>query len=157
MFDVAICARKDVTNHTDATHILSLLDPGVEIDDVSFFEGKERLRIDMEDIDSFDDHPTAPTIDQVRQIIDWSRTIPDDASLLVHCEAGISRSTAAMMVILTDQYNGDFEKANRKVRSIRYGACPNLRICFFGDVLLKANGLYDLAESYHIDHGWISA
>lgn len=157
MFDIAICARKDVTSHTDATHILSLLDPGIEIDDPSFFDGKNRLRIDAEDIDSFDDYPTAPTMDQVQEIIDWSRNIPDDANLLVHCEAGISRSSAAMLVILTDQYDGDYEKANRKVRSIRHGVCPNLRICFFGDMILETGGLYDLANSYHIEHGWISA
>jgi hypothetical protein len=46
-------------------------------------------------VETFDDSvdETGPTLQQVRNIMDWYRNLPDDGSVLVHCHAGVSRST----------------------------------------------------------------
>jgi predicted protein tyrosine phosphatase len=41
-----------------------------------------------------------PTREQIQEILDWAMRIPGDASLLVHCTAGKSRSTAVAMAVL---------------------------------------------------------
>jgi predicted protein tyrosine phosphatase len=66
---------------------------------------------------------------------------PAQAHLLVHCHAGISRSTASMMLILA-QARPDVPARDiiAQVVKIRPRAWPNLRILEFGDALLGRGG-----------------
>src|SRR6266571_8045315 len=63
------------------------------------------------------------------------------ALLLVHCRAGVSRSTAAAALILM-QANPEWpaSAALDAVAAIRPRAWPNLLILEFGDALLGRNG-----------------
>jgi len=66
---------------------------------------------------------------------------PEDAHLLVHCHAGISRSTASMALILAQGLPGlSARQVLQEVMHIRPKAWPNLRIIELGDALLSRNG-----------------
>jgi predicted protein tyrosine phosphatase len=66
---------------------------------------------------------------------------PGSTHLLVHCVAGISRSTAAMAMILAQALPDRAEtEVVALVHGIREKAWPNLRMIEFGDALLGRNG-----------------
>jgi predicted protein tyrosine phosphatase len=63
------------------------------------------------------------------------------AHLLVHCRAGVSRSTAAAALILMQAHpEMSASVALDAVAAIRPRAWPNLLILEFGDALLGRNG-----------------
>jgi len=99
---ILVCSRSQVakkTKENGVTHILSLLDPGVRPHHHPSFDKKNwKLVICEDEIDS--NFRNAPTKENAENFLEWSSTLPSDAVLLVHCEAGISRSTAAALSIL---------------------------------------------------------
>lgn len=65
---------------------------GPEASEVAHFGHPNHLVVSFDDVT--DQHlPDAPTREQVRRIIEWGAG--QDGALLVHCHAGISRSTAS--------------------------------------------------------------
>ena len=64
-----------------------------------------------------------------------------DAHLLVHCHAGVSRSTAAAALILAQAHpDWPASRVLDAVAAMRPRAWPNLLILEFGDALLGRNG-----------------
>src|SRR6185369_7857369 len=84
-----------------------------------------------------------PTQAHVAAILGLGRDLAGeaDAHLLVHCHAGISRSTAAMTLILAqacpERSAGEIVS---EVLRIRSRAWPNLRLIEFGDAVLGRAG-----------------
>ncbi len=73
---------------------------------------------------------------------------PADAHLLVHCWAGVSRSTAAMTLLLAQaRPDRSAAEALAQVVKIRPVAWPNLRMIESGDRMLGRNG--DLVRAAH--------
>ena len=85
----------------------------------------------------------APTRDDVSRLLAFGRELSDAETchLLVHCHAGVSRSTAATALILAQAHP---ERPAREVLDavsrMRPRAWPNLRILEFGDELLGRGG-----------------
>lgn len=92
----------------------------------------------------------APTRQQVERILSWVKNIPQDSKLLVHCYAGISRSTAAALAIKVQELGVDgIDDAIAWLLSIRPQACPNPVIMQYADEILGANGaLFAKTESF---------
>ena len=64
-----------------------------------------------------------------------------DGHLLVHCHMGISRSTAAMTILLAQAHPDESEASiTERVRAIRPIAWPNLRMIGFADEILGRSG-----------------
>ncbi|MEN3791335.1 tyrosine phosphatase family protein [Fulvimarina sp. MAC3] len=84
---------------------------------------------------------TPPQEDHVTDLIafgaEWSREKP----LVVHCFAGISRSTAAAY-ILAMSINPDLDEVAlaQELRARAPSATPNARLVGFADAILKRNG-----------------
>jgi len=132
------------------THVLTLLSRG-EINDLIMpdaLDPSNWLRLDMDDLIA-PDQEHSPKLEQVRTILEWGRSLPDDARLLVHCYAGISRSTAAALALRVQQVglDGLAECADWLIEA-RPMACPNPVISAYADQLLGANGaLHGAAEA----------
>jgi predicted protein tyrosine phosphatase len=90
-------------------------------------------------------HAVGKATGKVAAILAFGRSLSAEPSscahLLVHCHAGISRSTAAMTLILA-QARPDLSADSilSEVLRIRSKAWPNLRIIELGDALLGRNG-----------------
>ena len=83
----------------------------------------------------------------VEEILAFGRDIGDDvAHLLIHCHAGVSRSTAAMAMILAQAFPHDKEDVivDRLMR-IRPQSWPNSRMIAFADELLGRDGRLNVA------------
>lgn len=79
------------------------------------------------------------------QIVEFADMISSEANqkewLLIHCEGGISRSTAVAIIMVTYWLGpGSEAEAIEMVYDIRHLACPNKHIITLGDKVLKRKG-----------------
>ena len=83
-----------------------------------------------------------PRRQDVEAILNFGRDVGDDLRhLLIHCHAGISRSTAAMMMILAQAFPSENEDAIAdRLVNIRPQAWPNSLMIAFADELLDRKG-----------------
>jgi predicted protein tyrosine phosphatase len=145
-FRVTICGIPELDEHCAAgvTHILSILDPEWrDPPSIAGFPPHRRLALRFHDIIEPTRDLLAPSRDDVERLLAFGRELDEPAGghLLVHCHAGVSRSTAAAALILAqahpDRPAGEVLDA---VAQIRPRAWPNLLILEFGDVLLGRDG-----------------
>jgi predicted protein tyrosine phosphatase len=145
-FRVTICGIPELDEHcaAEVTHILSILDPDWS-DPLSFatFPPHRRLALRFHDIIEPTPYRLAPSRDDVERLLAFGRELGEPAGnhLLVHCHAGVSRSTAAAALILAQAHpDRPAGEALDAVARIRPRAWPNLRILEFGDALLGRDG-----------------
>lgn len=147
-FKITICGIEELSDHCDVgvSHVLSILDPSAPRPP-AFGSFCEHQRVELRFDDVIEDSPdhVVPTRRDVEEILAFGRSLVAEPSstahLLVHCHMGISRSTAAMTLILAQarpDLSGD--KILAEVLRIRSRAWPNLRIIELGDALLGRNG-----------------
>jgi predicted protein tyrosine phosphatase len=86
-------------------------------------------------------HPDAPRLEDLEGILAFSGQIPPGANLLVHCRAGISRSTAVAYAILCQHTARGTERENLlHVQVLRKVVVPNRLIVEYADRLLNRDG-----------------
>ena len=140
-----MCGIEELHGHRDAgvTHILSLLDPGWPKPEAFDMFG-EHQRLDLRFHDIIEQLPgqQAPTEDDVAKLLAFGRELPkQEVHLLVHCHMGISRSSAAMTLLLAQaRPDQPAMAALAEVVRIRPHAWPNLRLMEFGDTQLGRKG-----------------
>jgi predicted protein tyrosine phosphatase len=147
-FAIDICGLDELPGHcaTGVTHVLSILDPAWPVPEVFGAFGKhEHLVLHFDDVIEEVPGMVAPRVEHVARVLAFGRGLPAERSararLLVHCHAGVSRSTAAMALILAQALPALPATAIvREVLRIRPQAWPNLRIIEIGDALLGRHG-----------------
>ena len=145
-FRMAVCGLEELEGHcaTNATHVLSILDPAYPVPE-AFGQYGEHARLELRFLDIVDETPgqLMPGPDHVEQVLAFGRAVQAEpgASLLVHCHAGISRSTASLVLILA-QAMPDVAAADvvAAVHAIREKAWPNIRMIELGDAMLGRGG-----------------
>jgi predicted protein tyrosine phosphatase len=147
-FRTTICGIDELGDHCElgVTHVLSILDPDAP-QPPAFGSFREHSRIELRFNDVIEDLPdrVVPELLHVQDILALGRDLAASpaaaAHLLVHCHAGVSRSTAAMSLILA-QARPDRSGIEiiHEVLRIRSRAWPNLRLIELGDKLLGRGG-----------------
>ncbi len=156
-FRVTVCGLDELPGHCAAgvTHVLSILDP--ETPAPATPGDYERLELRFHDVIESNPLLQPPRPDHVRGILTFGRDLlaapKADAHLVVHCHAGVSRSTAAMLLILAQAEPGrSAADMAAELLRIRAKAWPNLRIVEFGDQMLGSGGtLIDAATAIYRD------
>jgi predicted protein tyrosine phosphatase len=147
-FPVAICGLAELPAHgtRGVTHVLSILDPDWPVPD-AFGGFGEHARLELRFNDIIEELPgqLAPRVEHVEQILAFGRDLTSDPAgapdLLVHCHAGVSRSTASVLLLMAQAAPalGGAELA-RTLLAVRGQAWPNLRMVEFGDGLRGRDG-----------------
>lgn len=145
-FAMTICGIEELGDHAalGASDVLSILDPDYPVPE-AFGQYGEHRRLELCFHDIIDPTPgmRLPSAEDVAAILRFGAAIPRaaEARLLVHCHAGISRSTAAMTLLLA-QARPEMPAAEvmAAVHAIREKAWPNLRIIELGDAALGRGG-----------------
>lgn len=146
---LTICGLTELGGFHDAavTHVLSILDPLYpEPDDFSAYGPHKRLTLRFDDIIEPMPGMILPEREHVEKLLEFGTGLAglegDPLShLLVHCHAGISRSTASMATLLAESRPGwDEDAVFSHVREIRPQAWPNSRMVAFADDLLGRGG-----------------
>ncbi|MGD0565440.1 MAG: protein-tyrosine-phosphatase [Roseiarcus sp.] len=142
---LTICGLDELDGHSaqGVTHVLSILDPEWP-EPAAFWAFEPHLRATLYFHDAIEPAPgiVLPQKADVEAILAFGRNVGDDLRhLLIHCHAGISRSTAAMAMILAQAFPHESEGAivDRLMR-IRPQAWPNSRMIGFADALLDRDG-----------------
>ncbi|HUZ74377.1 MAG TPA: protein-tyrosine-phosphatase [Stellaceae bacterium] len=141
-FRASICGIEELESHSagGVTHVLSLLDPGWPAP-AAFggFGAHERLDLRFHDV--VDPLPglRPPRPEDVAALLRFAAGMAaaSQLHLLVHCQKGLSRSTASLALILA-QARPDLaaDDVLAEVVRLRPRAWPNLRIIELGDALL---------------------
>jgi predicted protein tyrosine phosphatase len=158
-FVFTICGIQELPDHSakGITHVLSILDPGhPELE--AFGAYGEHAKLELRFHDAIDPKPgeEMPQPHHVEALLRFGREMmaePGAKKLLVHCHAGVSRSTAATTLLLA-QAAPEIDAAviMAEVGRRREKAWPNLRMIEIGDELLGRGGtLVEAVRNRHRD------
>ncbi|HKS88042.1 MAG TPA: protein-tyrosine-phosphatase [Stellaceae bacterium] len=145
-FRVTICGIPELAEHCTAgvTHVLSILDPAWP-DPPAFAEFAPHRRLSLRFHDVIEPTPDrlAPSRGDVERLLAFGSELAtaDAGHLLVHCHAGVSRSTAAAALVLAQALpDRPASAVFDAVARLRARVWPNLRMLEFGDDLLGRDG-----------------
>jgi predicted protein tyrosine phosphatase len=121
--------------------IISIGDPGEQVP-AGYARVERRLRLELSDIVDDDEAGVRPAREHVERILEFVDVITGaPGATLIHCQAGISRSTAAAFTVVSRVLGPGREiEALDLVLRLRPIAFPNLRIVQLADELLERQG-----------------
>ncbi len=150
LFRLTVCGLEELSFYRESgvTHILSFLDPDApEPLILAGYPPHRRAVLRFHDVIETDRGAIAAEESDVERLLAFAREASLTASvampvhLLVHCHAGISRSTAASFLILAQAHPAwSGRKVLSEVLRLRPHAWPNLLILELGDKLLARGG-----------------
>jgi predicted protein tyrosine phosphatase len=147
-FRITVCGLAELDLHSGAevSHVLSILDPEWPVPE-EFGTYGEHAKLELRFHDVIEDEPELlpPQRSHVARLLEFGRSLQREpigqAHLLVHCHAGISRSSASMALLIAQAVpDRPAEQVFADVLAIRPQIWPNLRIVEMGDALLGRNG-----------------
>ena len=119
------------------SHVVSLLDPGTPFPKLAMDD--RHLRLEIHDVEV--DIEGACGGDHVRTILDFVGRWQGEAPILIHCYAGISRSTAtAFITACVHNPHMDEEAIALALRQASVTASPNRRFIALADAELGRGG-----------------
>lgn len=124
-----------------ASHLVSLLSEPEMIATPDPIRADHHLRLAVNDIVEPAENLIAPNIGHARRLIDFAAGWDRAAPMVVHCYAGISRSTAAALIILAAMARHGEERAIAEaMRAASPHASPNRLLVAHGDRALGRSG-----------------
>jgi predicted protein tyrosine phosphatase len=143
MPEFTVCGKSEVkrtAKRFNATHLVTMLDLGDRVFRPPRIPLAHHLALNFEDEEDPNRHG-APTLEHAAAILEFGRTLPEDARTVVHCWAGACRSTASALALWL-QANGTHRLADGVawLRADRPQACPNLLLARYFDGMLGMEG-----------------
>jgi len=142
MIHVCSLARLYKTvEETKALHIVTLLRLTDRVTRPAHIMADNHLILAVDDIVDAEDGFTVPAQEHVLRLIDFAQRWDRSTPMVVHCFAGISRSTAAAFTAacaLSPQRDEAY--IARAIRAASPTAAPNKRIVAIADDILKRDG-----------------
>ena len=137
----SLAALPDTVKATGASHVLTVM---ANVDQVQRPESvlpANHLKISMDDITEQMDGFVVPSDSHIEQVLNFVRGWDRSAPLVVHCYAGISRSTASAFaaVCMLNPHRDEISIA-RQIRAASPIASPNRLIVSLADRALGRDG-----------------
>ena len=131
----------DVVADTGAEHVVTLIRDTSRVTRPRGILEENHLILSIDDIEDELDGMVAPAEKHVAELLTFVERWKREKPIVVHCFAGISRSTAAAFITACAiQPERDEREIARAIRTASITAQPNPRIVRFGDNLLKRDG-----------------
>lgn len=145
---ISICGVVDFQkiDRSQYSHIISIWHPSAQLNEFQqqMYVGFPQAELHFatyDDIEICHGEAKAPSRSDVQDALKFASTLTTNDHLLIHCMAGISRSTATAMSIISHHYGpGSEREAAITVREIRPIANPNRLILSQADELLERHG-----------------
>jgi predicted protein tyrosine phosphatase len=126
---------------TGAARVVSLLSAGTVVERPETVAEADHLLLSMHDIVEEQPDLVPPGRTHVEKLLEFASSWDRSKPLVVHCLAGISRSTAAAYIIAAalapERDESELAQALRKASP---SATPNIRLIAIADELLGRNG-----------------
>jgi len=148
VFNLTICGVDELYELATqpVTHLISIWHQQANRDDYTagvsaLFPNAKILFLAFDDIEEgYDETDRPPNVDHIRDLLAFGKTFTDDSVVGIHCMAGISRSTATAIAILTDHLGPGSElDVAEHIKAIRPQASPNRLILRLVDEILERN------------------
>ena len=142
MIHVCSLAKVEETvARTGAERLLSLLAAGTEVIRPVSIARENHLHLVMHDIAVAQEGMTMPGEEHVRNLLQFARQWDRVKPMVVHCYAGISRSTASAYIIAAALApKRDEVELAQTLRKLSPSATPNPRLIAVADTLLSRQG-----------------
>lgn len=122
---------------TGASHMLTVINANTPVERPETIHPDNHLYLGFNDIVEPMEGFSPPARDHVEQVIAFARGWDRTAPLVVHCWAGISRSTSSAYAIACAlQPDADEDVLAQALRRVSPSATPNRRIVAFADEIL---------------------
>ncbi|HEY8333499.1 MAG TPA: protein-tyrosine phosphatase family protein [Tardiphaga sp.] len=141
---IHVCSLADLhptVKATGASHVLTVMANVAQVVRPETVLDANHLRVQMDDITAQTDGFVAPNEAHIVQVLDFVRGWDRSAPLVVHCYAGISRSTASAFAAAC-MLNPDRDERDiaQKIREASPIAAPNRLIVTLADKALGRDG-----------------
>ena len=136
-----LAAVQLLVNRHKVGHVVSLLGPETPHRSFTGIADGNHLKLTFHDITAPAEGFTAPAADHVETLIHFLKARQGKDPMLIHCWAGISRSTASAFTAMC-LYNPQVDelKLAQQLRSLSQVATPNRRIVAFADDIMGRQG-----------------
>ncbi|PXA91691.1 hypothetical protein DMC25_05825 [Caulobacter sp. D4A] len=138
---LAVCPLSRLDEHLAAhrpSHLVSLLSPAAEPPPV---EDVERLHLAFHDIAEPRADLIAPSADTIAALLAFAEGWTGERPLLLHCYAGVSRSTAAAFILACARRpDRDEAELAKTLRRLSPSATPNRLMVALADAALDRDG-----------------
>jgi predicted protein tyrosine phosphatase len=136
----SLSALNGVTTSLQSFDLLTLLSPDYPETDWREFACARHVRLAFHDIVEPIAGLTAPDRNMMQAVLDFGRNALHQRALLIHCWAGISRSSAAAYAIACDRNPGFERDIAFELRRRSPSATPNRLMVRLADDLLARGG-----------------
>jgi predicted protein tyrosine phosphatase len=136
-----LSAVPDIVARSNASHLMTCLQDEILVETPRLIMPERHLRLHIHDISTPIDGCIHPGEEHVSRLIEFAHAWGGRGPMVVHCWAGISRSTAAAYTALC-AINPDAseELVAQRLREASPTACPNRLIIQLADAALGRNG-----------------
>jgi|TARA_Y100000310_G_scaffold340973_1_gene438583 predicted protein tyrosine phosphatase len=121
-------------------YLVSIIQPEFQPETPPEIETAKHHRVEVHDISQPEPGAIHVQDEHILNLIEFLHAWPAEESLLVHCYAGISRSTAVALIALTMKRPGRESDAAQALREAAPHASPNRLIISLADRLLGLEG-----------------
>jgi predicted protein tyrosine phosphatase len=151
---LTICGLGELAAFADAgvDHVLSILDPDWPDPPAFAAYGPHRRVVQrFDDVVTVRDETAPPEVGHVEAILRFADLLATARArhVLVHCHAGVSRSTAAAAILLARDRPGREADAFAELARLRPRSWPNSRMLAIADRLLRRDGALTAALRTH--------
>jgi predicted protein tyrosine phosphatase len=153
-YRITICGLAELAYHAQAgvSHVISILDPAYpDPDDFGRYGTHRRVVWRFDDVVEVGLGFTEPSVPDVQAILELGRELQAEPvdRLLVHCHAGVSRSTATAIILMVQHNPGREAEAFAELRRLRPRSWPNGLMIGIADHLLAREGVLIAALREH--------
>ena len=137
----SLAALPDTVTATGASHVLTVMANVAQVQRPASVLEANHLRVQMDDITEQMDGFMAPSDSHIEQVLNFVRGWDRNAPLVIHCYAGISRSTASAFAAacMLNPHRDEVSIA-RQIRAASAIASPNRLIVSLADRALGREG-----------------
>lgn len=121
-------------------YLISLVQPEFQPPTPSGLASDRHLRVAFHDVSEPVEGAIAPDERHIDELVRFLQGWPGDEALLMHCYAGVSRSTAGALIALALDLDGRELEAARLLREAAPHAHPNFRMIVLADQVLGREG-----------------
>jgi predicted protein tyrosine phosphatase len=155
-YQITICGLTELSAHARSgfSHAVSILDPDwPDPKDFAAYAPHRRVVWRFHDVIETGPQVAAPEATDVAAILDFGASLRAEQAghVLIHCHAGISRSTATAVILMAQDNPGRELQAFAELARVRPRSWPNSRMIAMADVMLSRSGAL-LAELRRHQH-----